>query len=376
MAGLAIRTTGVLDSRPMRRRSASGPGSDSLQQTEAFWRRHVDMGVGSFELGAVALLVYLLLTPRGPHRADLEVITGAAMVLWITVFAPFGRWVISTRFRRPFLSAWSLATLAVIATAVGLDGGARSPLGVMLVLPVLFAALVYPPFDVAVLAALAVVSFSVLVLLQPSQGASRSLVTGAMLALAGGISVMASINRFVQERSARRLAERLHYLATRDGLSGCLSYLAFRRALDLEVARCRRYGRRFSLVMADLDNFKTVNDTYGHDIGDRVLRQVAEALRAGARSADVVGRVGGDEFAVLAPETGPVGAEEVARRLQDQVRASSLPVEVTVSYGTATWIGKTDDLESVVRRADRALYAAKHGGRDRLVVWENDASPR
>jgi diguanylate cyclase (GGDEF)-like protein len=270
--------------------------------------------------------------------------------------------------------AWSLATLSVIASGVGLDGGSSSPLGVLLVIPVLFGALVYPPLDVGLLAFSAEIAFVLLVVLEPSPGASRSLVTGAMLALAGGISVMASINRYVQEKSAKRLAARLHELATRDGLSGCLSYLAFRRALDLEVARSRRYERSFSLVMADLDNFKGINDTYGHDVGDVVLRGVADAFRSGARAADIVGRVGGDEFAVLLPETDSVGAEEIARRLQHHVRLSNLPVTVTVSYGTASWSGRDDDLEDVIRRADRALYAAKHAGRDRLAVWENPVS--
>jgi len=332
------------------------------------------MGVGSFEIGGLALLLYLLLTPGAPHRTVLEVLAGALMVWWLVAFAPLGRHFVRTRFRRAFFLVWSVATLSVIAVSIALDGGSRSPLGVLLVLPVLFGALVYPPLDVAALAVLAEGVYVALVVSEPAPGASRSLVTGAMLALAGGISVMASINRHVQERERERMAVRLHQLATHDGLTGCVSYLAFRRALEAEAARARRYRRPFSLVIADLDSFKSINDTYGHDIGDAVLRGVAEAFRSGARTPDVVSRIGGDEFAVLLPETDTMRAEQVAQRLQLQVRMCDLPVAATVSYGTATWCGRGDDLEDVFRRADQALYAAKHAGRDRIGVWENRPS--
>jgi diguanylate cyclase (GGDEF)-like protein len=346
----------------------------SLAHAEAFWRRHVDMGVGSFVVGALALLMYFLLTPQGPNRGALEVLSGAVIAWWIVVFAPVGRWAVTTRWRRLFFTGWSMCTLAVIAVSVALDGGSKSPLGVLLVLPMLFAALTYPPLDVGLIALASEVTFVVLVVSQPAPGASRSLVTGVMLALAGGISLMASVNRFVQERSRARLASRLHELATRDGLTSCLTYRAFREALEAEAARARRYSRPFSLIRADLDAFKTVNDTFGHDVGDAVLQGVAAAFRAGARAPDVVGRVGGDEFAILLPETSSIRAEQVARRLQQHVRGAQLPVEMTVSYGTATWFGPGDDLEDVIHRADQALYAAKHAGRDRLAVWEDLSS--
>ncbi|HUC37825.1 MAG TPA: GGDEF domain-containing protein [Acidimicrobiales bacterium] len=356
----------------MRRKTIdSDAGQVEGRHADAFWRRHVDMGVASFVIGVFALLLYLVLTPHGPDRGALEVFGGALVVWWLAVFGPIGRRAVRTRYRRAFFMIWSLATLASIATAIGLDGGSRSPLLVMLVLPVLFGALVYPPLDVCVLALSAEALFVALVLAEPAPGASRSLVTGVMLALTGGISVMASINRLVQERARNRLGARLHEMATHDGLTGCLSYLSFRRALQAEAARARRYGNAFSLVIADLDSFKTINDTYGHDVGDAVLRSVAQAFLSGARDSDVVGRIGGDEFAILLPETGSVRSEQVAQRLQFHARNCRLPVEATVSYGTATWRGPDDDLEDVFRRADQALYSAKHAGRDRIAVWAN-----
>jgi diguanylate cyclase (GGDEF)-like protein len=354
------------------RRDASARRSARISErhADAFWKRHVDMGVGSFLVGGFSLLVYFWLTPGGAHRGMLEVLTAASMAWWILFFAPFGRWAVNTHWRQGFLLAWSLLTLAVIATGVALDGGSKSPLGVLLVLPVLFAALVYPPFGVGLIAALSELAYVLVVVTGPAPGASRSLVTGVMLAMAGGISVMASVNRYVQERARAKLADRLHELATHDGLTGCLSYRAFREALVAESARARRYLRPFSLILADLDSFKSVNDTYGHDVGDAIVRGVAEAFREGARAPDVVGRIGGDEFAILLPEMTSVRAEQVARRLQLHVRNRKLPVAVTVSYGSATWFGPGDDLEDVIRRADRALYAAKDAGRDTLLMWE------
>ncbi len=346
----------------------------AARHADAFWRRHLDMGIAAFELGGLALLSYAFGTPHGPHRAALEILTGALMASWIVVFAPLGRWAVTTEWRRVFFLVWSLSTLAAIAAPVALDGGGKSPLGVLLVLPVLVAALVYPPLEVGIMALLAELLFVSVVLAEPGPGASRSLVTALMLALTGAVSLMASVNRFVQERTRSRLEARLQQLANRDGLTGCLTYRAFREALQSEAARAIRYRHPFSLVLADLDSFKAINDTYGHDVGDEVVRGVAGAIRAGARVPDVVGRIGGDEFAILLPETSSVRAEQVAHRLQAHVRNCELPVAVTVSYGTATWLGPGDSLADVIRRADQALYAAKHAGRDRLGVWQHAGS--
>lgn len=194
--------------------------------------------------------------------------------------------------------------------------------------------------------------------------------TGVSLGLVGGIAVMAAINRNAHDRNRRQLTARLHKLATRDGLTGCLTYQAFQDALTAEAARTRRHGRPFSVVMVDLDSFKHINDAHGHDVGDATLRGVVQALLAAARTTDVVGRLGGDELAVLLPETNAAQAPLVAARFQWHARSAQTPVDVTVSFGTATWSDQFDSPAEVIRHADQALYAAKRAGRDRLVVWE------
>jgi diguanylate cyclase (GGDEF)-like protein len=263
----------------------------------------------------------------------------------------------------------------VIAAAAGLDGGVQSPVTGMLVLPVLFAALVYPLSTVIALAVLAELFYVTVATTGGFVSPSRATMGGVALGLAGGIAVMAAINRNAQDRDRQLLTARLHKLATRDGLTGCLTYQAFQDALELEAARTRRHGRPFSVVMVDLDSFKHINDAHGHDVGDATLRGVVRALMAAARTTDVVGRIGGDELAVLLPETDETQAPLVAERFRTHARSAQTPVDVTVSFGAATWSNHFESPAEVVRHADQALYAAKHAGRDRLVVWEAGWGP-
>ena len=361
----------------MRQRFTIGrpaPIDDEGEWEDAFWRLHLYVGIGSFTLGASLLLVYLGLTPHGPNRAVLAGICCTSIVVWPSVFGPIGARAVGSPGRDAFFFWWSVTTIAVIAVCAALDGGEKSPLSILLVLPVLFAGLVYPPRQVGVLATLALVSF----LIVATTGATlpaRAVVTGVMLGLTGIISVTAAVNRGIKDEARRRLARSLHDLATHDGLTGCTTYLAFGAALEAEGNRARRYGRVFSVMMADIDSFKAVNDDHGHLVGDATLRAVAGALPSGARVGDVTGRVGGDEFAILLPETGHDQALEVARRIQEAVRAAQTPVPITVSYGWASWSGPGDSEADVRRRADQALFAAKRAGRDRLAEWEPRVGP-
>ena len=350
----------------------AAPIDDEGEWEDAFWRLHLWVGIGAFTLGAFLLLLYLRLTPHGPHRGLLTVIAVASVAAWLAVFAPLGVRAIASKRREGFFFAWSVTTLSIIAACAALDGGEKSPLSILLVLPVLFSGLVYPPLQVGALALLGVAFFTVIAA-TGSTLPPRALVTGVMLLLTGVISVVAAVNREIKDTARRQLARKLHDLATHDGLTGCLTYHAFNDALESEANRARRYGKAFSVVMADIDSFKKINDTNGHDVGDAALRDVARALSGAGRAADVTGRIGGDEFAVLLPETDRRQAIRVARRLQDAVRATPTSVPVTVSYGTASWSGPNDLATEVLRRADRALYAAKDAGRDRLVMWEPSA---
>ncbi|MFC3225964.1 diguanylate cyclase [Marinibaculum pumilum] len=166
--------------------------------------------------------------------------------------------------------------------------------------------------------------------------------------------------------------------AARDPLTGALAKAGFMVLGGREFHRAVRYRRALSCLMLDIDHFKQVNDRHGHAAGDRVLAAVADAVADALRPADTLGRVGGEEFAVLLPETGTRGAVRVAERLRRQVGRLKVPageaaIAVTVSIGVATCGTADADFPGLLECADAALYDAKRGGRDRVVA--NGAQP-
>src|SRR5467141_2609706 len=175
-----------------------------------------------------------------------------------------------------------------------------------------------------------------------------------------------------------RLFEQAERLATTDGLTGLLNRRTFNAQLLGRLREAQRYNRPLSLLLLDIDHFKKVNDTYGHPAGDAVLRGIAGILQKQARETDIVARYGGEEMALILPETDAAGAHAIAERIRKAVGATSHPTEqgaiqVTVSIGLAT-SPCPGDAEAVLEAADKALYRAKQGGRNRVVA-ANPASP-
>ena len=167
------------------------------------------------------------------------------------------------------------------------------------------------------------------------------------------------------------LHERALAQASEDGLTGLPNHRAFQTRLEEEVARARRGGWPLALMMIDLDDFRTVNNTYGHQAGDTTLVAIALALRASVRGADVAARYGGDEFAVILPETDMVEAYEVAERTRAAIAARDLTefgvsMRLGASVGVAALPLHAMTREDLVHAADQAAYAAKHQGKDRV----------
>jgi diguanylate cyclase (GGDEF)-like protein len=162
-------------------------------------------------------------------------------------------------------------------------------------------------------------------------------------------------------------AEKLHELATVDDLTGLYNRRHFLSLVENESNRFERYRRPTSLVMIDVDEFKAVNDQFGHAIGDHVLRELARLILASKRKADIAARVGGDEFLILLPETSEQNAFVVADRFRQRVGSHVFSAEarlrVTVSIGIAE---ASDALLPLIKRADEALYRAKRGGRNQV----------
>ena len=173
----------------------------------------------------------------------------------------------------------------------------------------------------------------------------------------------------------KHMEETLRQLATHDALTGLFNRRYFFTLAERELERSQRYGHPLALLMLDLDHFKAVNDSRGHQAGDQVLRAVAGIIQTSLRQIDVVGRYGGEEFVVLLPETARMTALAVAKRLCTAVAAQSVELHgeclpITISIGVAVGFGDAAlNLEELLERADRALYAAKSTGRNRVVVW-------
>jgi diguanylate cyclase (GGDEF)-like protein len=157
---------------------------------------------------------------------------------------------------------------------------------------------------------------------------------------------------------------RLESLIREDPLTGLSNRRFILTQLSGMVSGARRHGRPLSIAIVDLDNFKAVNDEHGHQTGDEVLTAAVRAMRRRLRAEDQLGRLGGEEFLVLLPDTDTPAAAVVAESLREEVASAPAPVGVTASAGVATWGGEPP--EELLRRADQALYAAKRGGRDRI----------
>ena len=163
------------------------------------------------------------------------------------------------------------------------------------------------------------------------------------------------------------LLEEVERLATRDSLTGIANRRLFDESIAREVARAQRTRAPLSLIVFDVDRFKNVNDTYGHLIGDVVLRDVAESIVASAKSFDVAARYGGDEFMLLLPDCGSTDAEHVAERVRAEIARRVRTTPVTVSVGLATMPDNAIGADRLISAADAALYQAKRSGRDRAV---------
>jgi len=165
---------------------------------------------------------------------------------------------------------------------------------------------------------------------------------------------------------------RLQHEASTDALTGLPNRREFEAGMVREMARARRMRVPLSLALVDVDLFKRINDQHGHDVGDRVLREVAATLQAGIRRSDLVARIGGEEFALVLLGTEPPGAWILLERLRQAVAALRVPagaqaIVCTISIGLTDRVEDDADWATLYKRADQALYKAKQGGRDRVV---------
>lgn len=171
---------------------------------------------------------------------------------------------------------------------------------------------------------------------------------------------------------------KLYELATKDGLTRLYTHRHFFRMLDTEIKRASRYNHVMSVLMMDIDNFKSINDNYGHAVGDKVLREVAGIIAKTIRKIDMPARYGGEEFAIILPETKGMDATIIAHRLRRKIEALNLTltdgtvINVTVSMGIAAYPNAADDEITLMDYADKALYESKHNGKNCVHLYEDE----
>jgi two-component system cell cycle response regulator len=211
------------------------------------------------------------------------------------------------------------------------------------------------------------------------QGDSRTLVVNKGLVLSDCRGTpdepMGTIGIVTDITERKRMESQLRHMATTDELTGCLNRRAFFVVAEQELERSGRYGGNLSVLMIDIDHFKRVNDLHGHAVGDQALKAATAAIRANLREIDSFGRLGGEEFAAMLPETPLAGALQVAERLRQAVAAIALPLgdgqpplHLTASLGVAEHTATETGLDQILARADTALYRAKAEGRNRVLA--------
>jgi len=171
------------------------------------------------------------------------------------------------------------------------------------------------------------------------------------------------------------LYETVEALAITDGLTGLYTRRYFFERFEEELQRSKRHGFKFSFLMIDIDDFKVCNDTYGHLVGDAVLKEVSHIAKGSAREIDLTARYGGEEFSMILPETDRAGAMLVAERIRKRIaentfKAYDEKLKVTVSIGLAVYPDDSQEMSDLVERADRALYAAKSSGKNIVCEYK------
>ena len=175
----------------------------------------------------------------------------------------------------------------------------------------------------------------------------------------------------------RQQNQQLQVLATQDPLTRCLNRRSFFERIEMEYSRAKRYGHELSCMMIDIDHFKKINDTYGHQVGDRVLQEMAEKLKSTLRDSDILCRYGGEEFCVILPHIGPGDGLKAGERIRAAIASSKIQgVAVRASFGVSSLGLGAANPQELIGQADLALYTAKKEGRNRVVQWERGQSPR
>jgi len=300
-----------------------------------------------FVCGASA--VYVALTWQRPHRAVLVALFGAGILSAAVISRLPQERIVRSRLREAFFLGWSLADLCLMIGATLADGGTGSPLALFLFIPVVFSALSYPLRSVLTVGSLSIAGYLVAAVTVGGAGWGYQALFTVMLLCTGALSAW-------QARNHDRQRAELMEVSCADPLTGCLNRRGFEDRADAVLAAAARDVGEGAVLVLDLDHFKEVNDLHGHAAGDELLCWVVSALTRVIRPGDAIGRIGGDEFAVMLVDISPVDALERTSRL-----VAALSERAPCSVGVASFPSDGSELEELMRQADVRLYASRHG---------------
>jgi diguanylate cyclase (GGDEF)-like protein len=207
---------------------------------------------------------------------------------------------------------------------------------------------------------------------------TSAIATGVLAMVYLGVSFHAYVDRSISYfKRMRDYNAQLHDLASHDPLTRVFNAGAYYRVCDQQIHASQRSNQPFAVLFIDLDHFKSINDTYGHAVGDDVLRTVAQTLQKTVRRSDIVGRIGGEEFSVFLPNTQLQGAQQLAETLRVAIESIHIEVDgvrliITASIGVAAKRFDQETMQAIQQHADQAMYEAKRGGRNRVSTFDSD----
>jgi diguanylate cyclase (GGDEF)-like protein len=299
----------------------------------------------------------------------------------------FGAFILAFHYARFYrqeskakLAAETWMMIVFVTWVVWHAGGTNSPLINLYLLPIIASALILG--KVSTVLEMIVIGCCYVALSWGSMRYKPSSLAyyGELLAMLGPVILVAYITTMLSA-DIRYAVDKIKQVSDTDDLTGLYNMRAFTVVYQRTFKQAMRYARPLSVVMIDSDNLKSVNDSYGHDAGNRLLQHIVNRIREELRGSDVLARYGGDEFVVLLIETGAAGAVEMGDRIRRAVAESRLEfaghtITTTVSVGVAGFPRDGGDPDSLLEKADRALYRAKQAGKNRVVAFSEEAPRR
>jgi diguanylate cyclase (GGDEF)-like protein len=321
------------------------------------------------------ILVLLYLVAGGPQEEG-RIATHMALFF-------FGAFILALHYvhfyrheSRAKLALETWVMILFITWVVWYSGKISSPLLNLYLLPIIASSLILGKLLTAIEVLAIIVCFMGLAYKPEANNLQTLTYWGGLLALIAPVVLVAYITTMLSA-DIRSAVDKIKQVSDTDDLTGLYNMRAFSAVLQRAFKQSVRHGHAMSVIMADSDNLKNINDSHGHESGNRLLQHLVRCIRDELRGSDVVARFGGDEFVILLPETNRRGAHELAERIRKSVETSRFNVRgtdcsITLSLGIASYPDDGGNLEVILDKADKAMYRAKQRGRNLVVAYETE----